>query len=178
MSGVRQNWYDWRGLPYFLYEYEIKRQTDDPLPPIVPWDEIGARTVEHVLPQMANDPYWTLHFPRKPTRDRYLNHLGNLTLSGAGDNTAYANDSFPSKRGGPGQATTCYANSNFRITRDLAQLVDWTRDEINGRRDTLVSWAKQRWEIPTELLDEESYYSSDEEEEELDELDEGMDEEG
>ncbi len=47
-NAVRREWYTWKGLKYFLYEYEEARQLAEPLKPIVPWSEVGTHTIEHV----------------------------------------------------------------------------------------------------------------------------------
>lgn len=140
------NWYDWAGLRYFLYEYEEHIASQKGTAPKVSWDEVRRRekqdTIEHILPQSAFDHYWRDRFDSS-ARGRYVNDLGNLTLTK--NNASYSNKPFPDKRGRTDQTTPCYANSPLFIERQLASLEDWTPEEIERRKGRLVRWALERW---------------------------------
>jgi len=61
-----QNWYDWGGLKYLLYQYEEYLAASRGAPPRVGWEEIRDRdrqdTIEHILPQTPTDVYWEQRF--------------------------------------------------------------------------------------------------------------------
>ncbi len=148
---VRRDWFQWKGIRYFLFEYERARQGEDALRPMVSWDSLESNSIEHILPQDASDKYWKDRFKRKITHETFLNDLGNLTLSSAADNAFYSHSSFPVKKGSPSQTTPCYCNSNFRMTRDLASGGDeWDKGAIRLRRETFANWALTRWHIDFE----------------------------
>jgi hypothetical protein len=143
---AEQDWYEWAGLKYFLYEYEEGLAKARGAVPRVGWEEVRRReradTIEHVLPQQPIDKYWLDRFSPDDRR-RYTHDLGNLTLTK--DNSSYGRKPFPEKRGSPGLGTPCYSESPFFMERELAVLTDWTPDAVAARRGKLVQWALERW---------------------------------
>lgn len=143
---AEQDWYEWAGLKYFLYEYEESLAKARGAVPRVGWEEVRRReradTIEHVLPQQPIDNYWLDRFSSDDRR-RYTHDLGNLTLTK--DNSSYGRKPFPEKKGSPGLGTRCYSESPFFMERELAVLTDWTPDAIATRRGKLVQWAMERW---------------------------------
>ena len=148
-SSLRQraaaaNWYEWRPLKYFLYEYEIDLAKRRHASPQVSWQDLGdnrKETVEHVLPQTPS-PYWTTRFI-KEQHARHLNNLGNLTLTRG--NSVLSNKSFPDKKGSPGAEKYCYAVSPLFVERDLTRWEEWTPQTIEQRQEELLAWARGRW---------------------------------
>lgn len=138
-------WYGKRGLAYFLYEYEEKLFGSDE--PIVNWQTIlegNKKTIEHILPQNPEESgYWTDRFS-EDERARLTHQVGNLTLTE--DNSCLGRKPFPQKKGRLGEAC-CYANSNLKIERQLAELDDWTPEEIEKRQKRLADWALARWNV-------------------------------
>jgi hypothetical protein len=143
---AEQNWYEWAGLKYFLYEYEEYLAKLKGATPKVSWEEVRRReradTIEHILPQDASDPYWSQRFTEEERR-RLTHDLGNLTLTK--DNASYSNRPFPQKRAGIGPGKPSYAESPFYMERELARHQDWTPQEIVERRQRLTKWALERW---------------------------------
>lgn len=138
------NWYEWRHLKYFLYEYEINLAKPRRASPQVSWQDLGdnrKETVEHVLPQTPS-PYWTARFS-KEEHARHLNDLGNLTLTRG--NSVLSNKSFPDKKGSPEVERYCYAVSPLFVERDLTRWEEWTPQTIEQRREELLAWARDRW---------------------------------
>ena len=143
-----RRWYGWRGLKYFLYEYEVhlaKLRMGDPE---VKWETIDradlADSIEHILPQsIENVPYWTDRFSDEDHR-RFRHDIGNLTLSRF--NSSLSNRPFPEKKGQPGEERR-YRSSPFFQERDLADYEDWTPATIVERRQRLIDWALQRWSV-------------------------------
>jgi len=143
-------WYGWRGCKYLLFEYERH---------FVGQDDLGTRwsaklkadrqkTIEHILPQTPDDPYWVKHFTSEEV-EHYGHSLGNLCLTE--DNSSYGKRSFTEKRGTPGQTTPCYANAPLKSERELAQYDQWGPAEVLERRAELVAWAIERWALPVGL---------------------------
>ncbi len=140
------DWFDWSAIKYFLYEYEEYRAGKDEVK--VSWDAIEgrelAKTTEHILPQSADDPYWTERFS-KADHERYLHDIGNLCLTA--HNGSLSNKPFSAKRGTPADTRPCYANSQLVIERDLAAYDDWTPESVLARRAAIVKWALERWRV-------------------------------
>jgi hypothetical protein len=147
-------WYGKRGLAYFLYEYE--EELFKPEEPIINWQTIyegGQKTIEHILPQNPEESgYWADKFS-KEDREQLTHQIGNLTLTE--DNSCLGRKPFPEKKGWLGKRC-CYANSNLKIERQLAELPDWTPEEAKTRQNKLAAWAMERWhvEAPPPLPDD------------------------
>jgi hypothetical protein len=142
------NWYRWRSLTFFFYEYELHllRGAVPELAYSYFEQARQKKTIEHILPQTPND-YWTARFD-KDERRRLTHALGNLVLTR--DNSAYSNKSFPEKRGeaGPGvPARVCYAQAPLAQEQQLAHLHDWTPTEVIARQERLAEWALGHWSI-------------------------------
>ena len=145
-------WYDWNGLRYFLYEYEIHLATRSGASPRLTWEDLSKRdlsqSIEHVLPQsIQNVPYWTDRFD-EAAHQRYLHDLGNLTLTRY--NASLSNRPFPDKKGDTDRNRS-YAESPLWQERELVEDDDWTPETIDERRERLLTWARERWAI--DLMD-------------------------
>ena len=163
--------YDWSGLRYFLYEYEIALAVTQGASPIVTWDELRKRdlrdTIEHILPQSIDDqPYWRKRFRR--THRRYVHDLGNLTLTK--HNSYYSNKPFRTKKGRVDAKRHCYAKSPLYVERQLTQWDDWNVSAIKERRAKLLEWAMARWAVDLSEFEEREHEPVD-----ADELDEDTD---
>lgn len=162
-------WYKWKGLRYFLYEYEQHLALAKGASPKVSWEEIeSGESIEHVLPQtITNQPYWQQSFGTD-IHEEYVHDIGNLVLTK--DNSSLSNKPFPDKKGAIDAEGPCYATSSLFQERELAPLDDWTPEAIDERRARLLDWAKRRWHVdfsdihPAEPGDISDY--DDEEEEE------------
>lgn len=145
-----RNFYAWPGLRYLLYEWEIKCAGAKQVR--LSWRELHKRqpktTIEHVLPQTPEDPYWRERFS-EAERAAYTHDIGNLCLTE--DNSKYSNKPFPKKRGEGGADYACYMTANLASERKLAGWADWTRGSIEERRKKIISWAKGRWPHPGTL---------------------------
>lgn len=146
LDEAKNEWYQWYGLKYFLYEYEeylAKGQA-----PRLSWDDLERldleKTIEHVLPQTPNDPYWTQRFS-EAARLKWTHDVANLSLTA--HNASYGNKPFPDKKGSPGSSHPCYANSNLFMERALAAYQDWDEQALAARRQAIVNWALKRWHV-------------------------------
>ena len=144
------NWYNWRGLRYLLYEYEIELASKQRARPQISWDELRSHdlqdTIEHILPQsIDNQPYWKRRF-RKRAHENYVHDLGNLTLTK--HNSNYGNKAFPDKKGDATSGVEhCYAMSSLYVERQLVGWDDWNVAAIDQRRSMLLDWARERWAV-------------------------------
>jgi len=140
-----ENWYHWQDINYFLYEYEHHLAGGRPVQ--LTWETLSARSktssIEHILPQTPQDPYWLERFSPEQ-RQRWTHDLANLTLTY--DNSGLGNKQFPKKKGAAGSKGT-YADSPLFIERDLASVSDWTVEALQARREKLVAWAQERWKV-------------------------------
>ncbi len=158
-----QSRYDWRGLRYFLYEYEQHLAEKLGGSPKVKWAEVSSgNTVEHILPQwIADRPYWQERF-EPALHEKYKHDLGNLTLTA--DNSSLGNKSFPDKKGREDLKTPCYAKSLLLEERELTRWDDWEPKAIDERRKTLLEWAKERWSFDFGGSSDDDYAGDPEEE--------------
>jgi hypothetical protein len=143
------NWYEWTGLRYFLYEYESHLCQTQNKDARISWRELEKlkHSIEHVLPQNPTSDYWRRRWSESK-RKKYINDIGNLCLTR--DNSSYSNKSFPEKKGDPSSAEPCYAKGNFLMERDLAAAyADWTEETLLQRREEMIAWATERWSLPT-----------------------------
>lgn len=150
---AERNWYAWKALRYFLYEYEYEVAGRRAVQ--VSWERLAKRdlerTIEHVLPQTVWRSEWTEVFDDNDRR-RWTHDIGNLCLTE--DNSAYGNRPFAQKRGEPnlrdsaGRLVRCYANATLFQERELATVDEWTPDAVEVRRDRILDWAKRRWAVP------------------------------
>jgi hypothetical protein len=143
-----ENWYEWGGIRYFLYEYEVDKRGGRAH---ITWETLNHKkkeeTVEHVLPQTLPDislqTYWHSHFDQTKHK-RWINDIGNLTLTF--DNSSLGNRPFPEKCGVSGQQGR-YAGSPLIIENEIAFYPDWTEKEIQERRKKIEEWAIGRWDV-------------------------------
>lgn len=141
----KNDYYEWKGLKYFLYEYERDRclQEIDEEPELT-WDhlknKVKKETIEHILPQTIKGSggkikYWTDRFDTQE-HTKNVKRLGNLTLSLC--NMRVSNKGFYDKK-------TCYKKSKWLTEREIANYGEWTTKEIDQREKELIEFAKKRW---------------------------------
>lgn len=99
---------------------------------------IMAGSIEHIMPQTLSDVWMKYIAFNGDTgiHEEKLNALGNLTLSES--NSALGNKSFDDKK-------SIYADSIYRITRDVKNTSSWTKNAINERSKSLFNIALRIW---------------------------------
>lgn len=104
----------------------------------------GTYSIEHIMPQnltpawveaLGKDDYQEIH-------ETWLHRLANLTLTAY--NSKYSNSSFADKR----DMEKGFKQSGLRMNTWIAQQDKWTLDELEMRRDMLVSQAMMIWPSP------------------------------
>jgi hypothetical protein len=142
----RENYYQWKGLKYFLYEYEIyKCWNTIKKPPQVTWSYLrdsGMKSIEHILPQsFVRDgkqvKYWKERFNKK-SHEENLNRLGNLTLVTPPENSKLSNKGFDEKK-------PIFKESEYKISKEVGKYNEWSEKQIEYRENILVNFALSRW---------------------------------
>ncbi|WP_292613419.1 DUF262 domain-containing HNH endonuclease family protein [Methanobacterium sp. BAmetb5] len=139
------DFYEWKGLRYFLYEYErFKCRKEINEEPELTWDHLKNKmkkeTIEHILPQTivgssGEIKYWTERFTTSE-HIKNVRRLGNLTLSTT--HIGASNKGFDNKK-------EYYKTSKWFIERDLIKYREWKIDEIDHREKELIAFAMNRW---------------------------------
>lgn len=110
-------------------------------------------SIEHILPQNENlQPEWRemLGQEWQDIQSKWLNRLGNLTLTGY--NSTYSDRPFETKKtilGG-------FAESSVRLNRFVRDQAVWTDREIDARTNALAVRALELWPsliVPQPLID-------------------------
>ncbi|MBP1466721.1 DUF262 domain-containing protein [Candidatus Chloroploca sp. M-50] len=138
-------WYRTRHLlKYTLFEYELHLLKKDGhgMAPKITWSQLSDATIEHILPQSpAARSHWRKVWSAKEI-EQCVHDIGNLVLTH--DNSSYSNFEFDRKRGAIGVRPS-YSDSDIRQERDLGFYKDWTPQEFQQRRATIVAWINERW---------------------------------
>jgi uncharacterized protein with ParB-like and HNH nuclease domain len=150
-------YYGWNGLRYFLYEYEEELMQSRNQPK-VSWQlfirsEHDRISIEHIYPQTATATCWETHFGTltEGLKKRYNGSLGNLLPLSSSINSSLQNDCFEGKKhviyNGEGQVKrNGYMNGSYS-EQEVAQLKDWTPDQIKQRGLKLLEFMEKRWAI-------------------------------
>ena len=151
-----RGYYDWAGLRYFLYEYELgllrgtrQEKVDWTDLPRTPKDKIS---IEHIFPQ-SETVAWQPAFRmiRDQERTAYCNSLGNLLLLSFAINSSLQNDPFSEKkepkydRDG-NKIRNGYADGSHSEI-EVSRCEDWGPDEIRARGIRLIRFMEKRWDI-------------------------------
>lgn len=101
---------------------------------VVPFENL---TVEHVMPQTLSE-WWQEHLGEDwdETHELYLHTIGNLTLTAY--NTELSNDDFITKK-------KTINESHLEINKYFADIMQWTRTEIEVRAEALAKMALEIW---------------------------------
>ena len=153
-----KGYYDWSGLRYFLYEYELN-MLDSSRQQKVHWDnllktskETDKISIEHIYPQTETEA-WRPAFKSIPEQERnaYCNSLGNLLLLSSAINSSLQNDAFAKKkepkynRDGSKLRNGYSDGSHSEI--EVSKKEDWGPDEIRERGIRLLKFMEKRWNI-------------------------------
>jgi hypothetical protein len=149
----RQGYYGWRGVKYFLFEYEMHLQSRSKTKRFkLDWDEFSREnyeedyaTVEHIYPQKATLGCWRNAFQGFAVKERNIlrNSLGNLLPLSKPKNSSLRNKCFEDKKEDDGNKVGytfgCYSEN------EIANLSQWTATEILDRGLRLLDFMEQRW---------------------------------
>jgi hypothetical protein len=148
-----KGFYDWSGIRYFLFEYNLHLQEQSKTErPKIFWPEFSEVpsdfiSVEHIYPQQPKDTYWKEKFKgyNKKQKNSLQNSLGNLLPLSKPKNSSLSNKPFPDKKGRPnstgGYQFGCYAENEVAIVND------WTPEQILDRGIKMLNFMEKRWKI-------------------------------
>jgi len=138
------DWYNWFGLKYLLYEYELHLSKQKPV--LMDWVYLQKTdkqdSIEHILPQTSTQPYWNRW--SKKEIDEAIHDIGNLVITF--DNSSYGNKGFDQKKGTI-DSKHSYINSSLFSERELAKYAEWTYSSFLERRLGIARWMKDRWKV-------------------------------
>ncbi len=100
-------------------------------------------TIEHIMPKTLTEE-WERDLGEnfKAIHEKYLNTIGNLTLTGY--NEKYSNNSFQEKR----DMEKGFKQSPLKLNQSLKDLESFGEKEIEKRANDLADWALKIWTYP------------------------------
>jgi len=149
--------YGWGDLHYFLFEYEeyLKKSRG-----VAKFDwknfvvhEKDKISIEHIYPQTPTSEYWETRFSDCSSEQvRYLKgSLGNLLPLSLSVNIKLQNDDFPdkknSKKDDAGKVVRNGYDNGSYSELEVADLGEWTPENIKERGLTLLDFMETRWKI-------------------------------
>ena len=150
-----QGYYGWSGLRYFLYEYELKLESDGVKNKTPDWTDLlktprDTISIEHIYPQ--SDPSaWEPTFGSIPKEQRraYCNSLGNLLLLSSAINSSLQDDAFaekkkPKYKSDGSKVRNGYADGSHSEI-EVSRYEDWGPNEIRERGIRLLKFMEERW---------------------------------
>jgi hypothetical protein len=123
-------------IDYVLRKIEASLDTEEKMP-----HGTSVVHIEHILPQSLSDEWKVVLGPRVPEHASYVDRWGNLTLLGGRKNIKASNGAFSKKR-------IIYSDSAIKLTKLLAERVDWNLDAIDARQVELANLADAVWAVP------------------------------
>ncbi len=144
----RPNSYSWRGINYFLHEFE--RSLGGGV--IIEFSEFPKKeiSIEHVLPQNPHEgSNWNEIFSYEE-QSKLKHNLGNLCLTQ--DNSYYLNHDYSRKKNGVDeQDQRCYKRASTHQEKQIAsEYEDWTPESVLERERKLINFAIDRWKFDCE----------------------------
>ena len=103
----------------------------------------GNIHLEHVFPQNPKNYKEWKEFQNEEVASLYLWQLGNLTLLQGQRNVEVSNKKFADKK------QLAYKDSGILLTKELADIPNWTPDEIKKRQKRLAKLAAKVWSFKT-----------------------------
>jgi len=121
---------------YYLRALELTKRNQSE-PENIPNDDGQVITLEHVLPEKAEDG-WE-HFSEEQ-HSQYWKRIGNQALLRKTDNSNLGNVKYSVKR--PALST-----AGFELTQEIAAKDSWGMEDINGRQKELAKLALKTWPL-------------------------------
>ncbi len=152
--------YQWNGLRYFLYEYEMKKVRQRGSQKI-DWTlfvkgEKDKVSIEHIYPQTPKDKCWKDDFKgqKKSTKTIFQGTLGNLLPLSQSINSSLQNDCFKDKKSQKynekkKKIRQGYSNGSHSEI-EVSAYPEWTPDTIFKRGKNLLEFMEERWNLKFE----------------------------
>lgn len=149
--------YNWNGLRYFLYEYEMEKLRSRGSQKI-DWklfvkSEKDKISIEHIYPQTADHKCWEKSFKKysQPQKDYLKGSLGNLLPLSQSINSSLQNDCFEDKKKAKyddkGNKLRQGYNDGSHSEIEVSNLPDWNAEEILTRGIKLLEFMERRWNL-------------------------------
>lgn len=152
--------YNWNGLRYFLYEYEMEKVRQRGSQKI-DWKlfvkgEKDKVSIEHIYPQTPDNKCWKESFKdyKKQERHYFQGTLGNLLPLSQSINSSLQNDCFVDKK------KPKYNDKKEKIRQgysdgshseiEVSNYPDWNADTILERSIKLLEFMEKRWNLKFE----------------------------
>lgn len=147
-----EGFYEWRGIRYFLFEYDLELQGRSKTERAkILWPEFTERrtdfvSVEHIYPQNARHPYWTSRFNGLSSKQKKVlrNSLGNLLPLSKPKNSSLSNKPFQEKVDGKTESVIGYRYGCY-AENEITKIGDWTPEQILERGLKMLKFMEKRW---------------------------------
>ena len=152
-SFKRSGFYNWRGIRYFLYEYDLhlKSKSKTSRDKII-WENFieedsDHHTIEHIYPQRPRKECWTRLYANYSAKEkRALRHsLGNLVPLSRAKNSSFQNSCFETKLGSEDNKVGFRYGSYAE--NEIACKTEWSATDILERGVRLLTFMEERWGI-------------------------------
>ena len=152
--------YNWNGLRYFLYEYEMEKVRQRGSQKI-DWKlfvrgEKDRVSIEHIYPQFPDSKCWKNAFKeyKKVQQIYFQGTLGNLLPLSQSVNSSLQNDCFEDKKNPKynekGEKTRQGYLDGSHSEIEVSAYIDWNADNILDRGYKLLEFMERRWDIKFE----------------------------
>lgn len=121
---------------FLLHELEIEARADGLEPILDPRD----LNLDHIAPKARNQHWKDIGDLAETEYEDWVLRLGNQVLLDAKMNREVGSGPFQKK-------TTLYRESKLLLTRNVANVTNWTTSEIAERQQWLADLAVQRWRL-------------------------------
>ena len=153
-SGGKSSYYGWRGLRYFLYEYELKLCSQSRQKKVA-WEDLlkapkDKVSIEHVFPQTPTED-WKEMFAGVDEDDYplYSGSIGNLLILSMSINSSLQNDDFDDKKkpkfNDSGEKIRNGYSDGSHSEIEVAQHDKWTPARVEERGLRLLNFMEDRW---------------------------------
>jgi uncharacterized protein with ParB-like and HNH nuclease domain len=147
----KRGFYEWSGIRYFLYEYEVSLQErSKTYREKIKWGEYNEdrrdyQTVEHIYPQRPMKECWTSKYAQYSSKEKTsLRHsLGNLVPLSKPKNSSFSNKCFQDKKRNT-ETSIGFAYGSLS-ENEIAACDEWTAKEILERGLRLLDFMEKRW---------------------------------
>jgi hypothetical protein len=127
-----------RDLKYLLYEFEkfSREKAKEPIDFELESILVDKFDIEHIWASNTS----VVPEGLETEHEENQNKLGNLTLASSAWNRSWKDKPFLEKR-------NSYADSSFKIQRELSESAEWRQKQIIDRESRLIKFALERWRI-------------------------------
>ena len=120
---------------FYLRALELKEVGGDPC--LVPSEDAETVNTEHILPENPGKKWGKID---PEVAKAYYKRIGNLALLAASVNTSIGNNGFADKK-------PFLKQSDFRLTKAVANSQEWGVAEIEARQKKLAALAVKTWPL-------------------------------